>query len=158
MARRPARALLVAAGIAAGAAVAVAATMFMGFLPHRATSAVPVSWQRPAVSGADLVQKGGVRLVRLSVSGDGGLLDLRYQVIDPDKAAALHAAGTPPAIVDESSGLVLDQLLMGHSHNGPMKPAVTYYLVFDNPGGWVHRGSRVAVLLGGVQVDHVRVA
>jgi len=35
---------------------------------------------------------------------------------------------------------------------------VSYYLVFENPRNWVHRGSRVTVLLGDAQVEHVVVA
>jgi hypothetical protein len=27
--------------------------------------------------------------------------------------------------------------------------------VFNNPGNWIHRGSRVSVLLGNAQVEHV---
>jgi len=119
---------------------------------------VPVSWQRTAVADGDLAGRIGVRLVRVSVSGAGGLIDLRYQVVDPARAAAVHAAATPPAIVDERTGLVLAQLLMDHAHSGPLKPAVTYYLLFDNPGGWVHRGATVTVLLGDAQVEHVVVA
>ncbi|WP_380112559.1 hypothetical protein [Dactylosporangium cerinum] len=44
---------------------------------------------------------------------------------------------------------------MNHAHSGPMKPAVTYYLVFENPGGWVRQETVVTVLLGDAQVEHV---
>ena len=92
------------------------------------------------------------------MTGGGGLVDLRYKVTDPDRANALHDQTTPPALVDERTGLVLNQLLMNHAHTGEMKLAVTYYLVFDNPGNWVRRGSKVTVLLGNAQVEHVVVA
>jgi hypothetical protein len=145
--------------IAALALFAPAASTAVAARPPAAPvqAAVPVQWQRPVVSAAGLVQRSGVRLVRVAVTGGGGLLDVRYQVVDPDKAATVHEAATPPAVVDEASGLVVSQLLMGHSHTGPMKAAATYYLVFENPGGWIHRGSSVAVLLGDAQVDHVLV-
>jgi hypothetical protein len=45
--------------------------------------------------------------------------------------------------------------LMGHAHQGQLKPAVSYYLVFENTGDWVHRGSQVTVLLGDAEVEHV---
>jgi hypothetical protein len=89
------------------------------------------------------------------VTGGGGLVDLRYQVVDPDRANALHEPSTPPAVVDERSGLVVHELLMSHSHTGPFKAGVTYYLVFNNPGNWVRHGSKVTVLLGNAQVEHV---
>lgn len=128
--------------------------------PGGASAGVPaggVQWQRRPVDAADLPGAVGVQLMLVAVSGDGGLLDLRYRVTDADKAAALHASSTPPAIVDEETGLVVSRLYMNHGHSGPLKPAVTYYLVFENPGGWVRRGRVVTVLLGAFQVEHVAV-
>jgi len=119
-------------------------------------NAVPVAWQRPAVAGDDgLVARSGVRITQVAVSGGGGLVDLRYEVVDPDRANALHDPATPPAVVDEKTGVVVHQLLMNHAHSGPFTAGVTYYLVFDNPANWVTRGSRVTVLLGDAQVEHV---
>ena len=115
----------------------------------------PVAWQRTPVPVAGLVERSGVRLVRVAVTGGGGLLDLRFQVVDPQKAAAVHDRRTPPAIVDERTGLVFSQLLMDHAHTGALKPAVTYYLVFENTGNWVRRGTEVTVLLGDAQVGDV---
>src|SRR5262249_38467881 len=90
-----------------------------------------------------------------AVTAGGGLLDLRYQVVDPSKAVAVHEARTPPAIIDERTGLVLNRLLMGHAHHGQLKPAVSYYLIFENTGNWVRPGSEVTVLLGDAQVEHI---
>jgi len=116
------------------------------------------TWRRPVVAAEDLPQQSGVKIVRVAASGAGGLLDLRYQVVDPDLAAAIHDAKTPPAIVDERSGIVFSHLFMGHAHDGPVKAAVTYYLVFENSGSWVHPGDKVTVLLGNAQVEHVTVS
>jgi hypothetical protein len=120
-----------------------------------ADNPVPVAWQRPVVVADKLPQRTGVEITRVAVTGDGGLVDLRFAVVDPDLANALHEEGTPPAVVDEKTGLVVHDLLMNHSHTGAYKAGVTYYLVFNNPGNWIHRGSRVSVLLGNAQVEHV---
>jgi hypothetical protein len=147
------------AGFLAGVLIAAGIGVLALWLPQRSsgqTSAEPPpQWQRPAVSAAGLAERSGVRLVRVAVTGGGGLLDLRYQVVDPGKAVAVHEAQTPPAVIDERTGLVLNRLLMGHAHHGRLKPAVTYYLIFENIGNWVHRGSEVTVLLGDAQVEHV---
>jgi hypothetical protein len=121
----------------------------------KAASAVPVSWQRPVVSASGLAEQSGVQLTRVAISGAGGLVDLRFKVLDPDKAVALHDKATPPALVDEKTGVVVNELLMSHAHHGAYKPGVSYYLVFNNPGDWVHHGSKVTVLLGNAQVAHV---
>jgi hypothetical protein len=130
------------------------------WLPQRSSGETanvepPVAWQRPPVPASGLVERSGVRLIRVAVTGGGGLLDLRYQVVDPNKAVAVHQRETPPAIVDERTGLVFSQLLMDHAHTGELKPAVTYYLVFENTGNWVRRGTEVTVLLGDAQVENV---
>jgi hypothetical protein len=121
------------------------------------SSTVPAALQRPAVSEAGLVEKVGVRIVQVAVTGGGGLIDLRYQVVDPDKAVALHDDDIPPALIDDTTGVVVDQLLMGHSHTGEFASGQTYYLIFENPGNLVQRGSTLSVLLGNAQVDHVPV-
>jgi hypothetical protein len=120
-------------------------------------SKVPVAWQRPVVTGDGLAQQSGVNIAQVAVTGDGGLVDLRFRVVDPERADTLHDQNTPPAVVDEQTGLVVHELFMDHSHTGPYKAGVTYYLVFNNPGNWVHHGSRVTVLLGNAQVEHVLV-
>ncbi len=147
------------AGFLAGVLIAAGIGALALWLPHRSHSEASVSpppeWRRPAVSASGLAERSGVRLVRVAVTAGGGLLDLRYQVVDPSKAVTVHEAQTPPAIIDERTGLVLNRLLMGHAHQGPLKPAVSYYLVFENTGNWVHHGSEVTVLLGDAEVEHV---
>jgi hypothetical protein len=110
-----------------------------------------------AVSAGGLIERTGVRVVRVAASGGGGLLDLRYQVVDPGTAAAVHDADTPPALVDERTGLVLGRLLMGHMPHARPKPGVSYYLVFMDPGHLVRRGDRVSVVLGPARLEHVLV-
>lgn len=112
-------------------------------------------WSRPTVAVSDLPARLGVRLTQVAVTGGGGLIDVRFQVVDPELASAIHDPGTPPAVVLEPSGLFDAQLLMGHEHSGAYRAAETYFLLFLNSGSWVHAGSLVTVLLGGVQVAHV---
>jgi hypothetical protein len=155
-------------GVVSGVVSALVVTALVAWLvsavvrPNASTSStsavVPLQSDRPVVSEAGLVSRSGVRIVHVAVTGDGGLLDLRFQVIDADKAAAVvHDPAAPPAIVDEASGVVAKDLFMGHSHSGPLKEAVTYYLIFENPGNLVQRGDLVSVLLGNAQVQHVMV-
>lgn len=59
--------------------------------------------------------------------------------------------------MDERTGVVVNELFMGHSHHGQLKPAQTYYLIFNNPGNLVRRGGRVTVQLGAARLAHVPV-
>jgi hypothetical protein len=109
----------------------------------------------PAVSAAGLVERSGVRVVRVAVTGGGGLLDVRYEVVDPGRAGNLHDAATPPAIVDERTGAPIEGLLMGHAPHSRPKAGVTSVLIFVNPGNSVRRGDRVSLVLGGARLEHV---
>jgi hypothetical protein len=111
----------------------------------------------PLVSAAGLAQRVGVRLVQVALTGAGGLIDLRYQVIDPDRTSSVHDPSTPPMLIDERTGLVVNELLMGHSHKGRLKAGQTYYLIFVNPGNLVQPGARMMVQLGAARVEHIRV-
>ena len=147
--RRIDRALLSATVVVAAAAAIPLAVARL----HTPRAAAHV----PTVSPTALVQRSGVRIVRVAVSGDGGLLDLRYQVVDSDKAEAVHDPATPPLLIDERSGALVAELLMGHIHNQRPKVGLTYYLLFDNPGDIVRAGHRVTVQLGNARVAHIPV-
>jgi hypothetical protein len=110
-----------------------------------------------AVSPTGLAERAGVRVVRVAATGGGGLLDVRYQVVDPEAAAVIHDPARPPALVDERRGLVIGDLFMGHMHHGTPKAGLSYYLVFINPSDAVHTGDRVSVVLGNARLMHVRV-
>ncbi|WP_432876904.1 hypothetical protein ACQPYH_27595 [Kribbella sp. CA-245084] len=149
-------------GVVTGVAlVACALTAWLFYSARRDQSAAApapvaqVAWGRTAVNADGLAERSGVRITQVAVTGGGGLIDLRYQVLDPNRANSLHDAATPPAVIDEGSGLVVRDLLMSHSHTGKFTAGETYYLVFENPGNWVRRGSKVTVLLGQAQVEHV---
>ena len=147
-----------ALGALSGAALALAVILLIGTRSEPpAEPAVVQQPLPPVVSPAGLAKHSGVRVTQLATTGGGGLLDLRYQVIDPGKAAAIHDLETPPALVDERTGVVIDDLFMGHSHNGPTKAGLIYYLVFSNPGSIVQSGDRVSVVLGDARIAHVRV-
>jgi hypothetical protein len=166
--RRPGvgRGRLIASLLGAGivtAVAGVAALQGTGGAPRagadapRPSAPAATSWQRPVVDAATLADLEGIRVTQVAVTGDGGLLDLRIQIIDPEKAAALHDLTWPPALVDEQSNAVADELLMGHSHSDPFKAGQTYYFVFQNPGNLVQRGGTVSVLLGHAELAHIDV-
>jgi hypothetical protein len=110
-----------------------------------------------AVSPGGLAERSGVRGVHVHVTGGGGLLDVRYEVVDPGKAALLHDRGTPPAVVYEATGTPIESLLMGHLPHGSAKAGLSAFMIFVNPGNIVHRGDLVSVILGPARLTHVRV-
>lgn len=140
----------------AGVALLVVAVLGLGawmLLPQGAGDAVdPARLEQSRV-----VEDVGVRVVGVSVVGGGGLVDVRYQVLDPDKAIELHDPGRGPALVDADSGKVLDQPWMGHAAPEQMHAGVTYSVLLVNEGGAVRPGGGVSVVLAGARLDGVLV-
>ena len=99
----------------------------------------------------------GLRVTLVAVTGQGGLIDFRYQVIDPDKAVITHDPKRPPTLVDEATGQTYNTPWMQHPHSGDFTPGVTYYLVLVNPQGGIKPGSVVSVVIGDFRLEHVRV-
>ena len=144
-------------GVAAGAAVVLAAIGAYSLTSSSGTAGARPHATPPLVSSTDFQRRSGVRIVRVATTAAGGLVDLRYQVIDSSAADSIHDPDTPPELVDERTHVVVDELFMGHSHHGQLKVAHTYYLIFNNPGNLLHAGTTVTVQLGAARIAHVPV-
>ncbi len=138
----------------AGAVLVLAAALAVWMLAARPAGGGESARQ---AERAAFEERTGVRPVHVAVTGGGGLIDLRYQVVDPDKAAALHDPERPPGIVDSATGKLLDVPLMQHGHTGSMRAGGTYYTLLLNLGGRVHQGEEVAIAMGDSRLEHVRV-
>ena len=103
-------------------------------------------------------QRTGVQLVRVAVTGGGGIVDLRYRVIDADRSAVVHDRARLPALLDQETGEVIGEPFMGMWHHHEfVKPGVTYYQLFVNREGLIRPGDDVAVRLGGATLRDVQV-
>ena len=121
-------------------------------------SPVQLSGQEPenaATLQAEFEEATGVQLVRIAVTGGGGMLDLRYRVLDPDKAIVVHDKQKPPTIVDETSGQSASRPWMPHHGGSKLDFARTYYELIVNPGGIIKRGDRVTLVVGDMRLAHV---
>ncbi|MGH6751512.1 MAG: hypothetical protein ACREFM_09000 [Hypericibacter sp.] len=97
----------------------------------------------------------GVRVVRIAVSAGGGILDLRYLVLDPDKAVVVHDQTKPPTIIREPTGESASRPWMPHHGATKHRAGSTYYELIANPGGVVKRGDRVTLAIGDASLRHI---
>jgi hypothetical protein len=122
-----------------------------------ATRPPAVTAEERAAERAAFVAVTAVRPVRVALTGGGGLLDLRYQVVDADKAAAAHDPKRSPALLAEGSGRRFDQPWMGHSHSGDFRAGGVYFSLLVNPGGRLEAGSEVTLEMAGARYPGLRV-
>jgi hypothetical protein len=100
----------------------------------------------------------GLEVVRVVVSGDGGILDLRYRVVNEKLANSHKNHQAVPAIIDSVTGRALTTQWMGHAHPvDSFTPDRNYWMLFLNPDELVERGDNVAIRLGHARLTGLRV-
>ena len=138
--------------IAALGLILVATAILWGWASIRLSPAE--KQEQASFSQAVFEEKTGVRITRVVLTAGGGMIDLRYLVIDPEKALIIHDDENPPAIMDEVTGKIFDTPWMNHSHSGEYQAGLTYYTVLMNSGGELSKGSKVTIILGGIRLEH----
>lgn len=124
-----------------------------------------VWWQgreRDVRDGTDLVTtqglaaRYGVDVDLIAVTAAGGLIEFRYQVVDPDKATRiLHETRLAPTLVDEASGATLVMSAPPHKHGGELRLGGTYFFLLANSSNALHQGSKVTLVMGDARVEHL---
>ncbi len=113
-------------------------------------------------SAADIEQKWGIRITQVAVTADGGMVDFRYQVIDPEKAINLtledkqgDIPDLPVLVAEDNGGLINSAAQMAAKHD--IRAGQTYFLLYRNNRGAVKSGSTVSVIIGDQRLEHVAV-
>ena len=97
----------------------------------------------------------GIRIIHVALVAEGGLLDLRYQVTDPDKAYDLFdAVETIPRVI-AADGTEMAMNDDPHTHN--LEFGYQYFFLLRNIGGAVEPGSFVTVTVGDVELPFFEV-
>jgi hypothetical protein len=141
--RRGWLAVVAAAAIAAGG-VGVALTRDDG-TPSPATP----------ITAAALEARYGTRIDLVALTALGGLVQLRFTVLDEAKAHDLFAsADAMPAIVAEPSGRVL-RAPTGMRHHLALLDGGSYFVLYANAANAVQRGTPVSIQIDDVKLEHV---
>jgi len=106
----------------------------------------------------------GIRVEGLHLSAAGSMLDFRYRVLDPVKAAPILDARMQPYLFDEARGAKLgvpDTPVLGRirqtARNHKIYTDRTYFIMFGNPGKAVQSGDKVSLLLGQLKITDLMV-
>ncbi len=104
-----------------------------------------------------LEERWGIKIESLRLSAANYILDFRYRVIDPIKAAPLFIRKTKPYIFDQLSNKKF--VVSSPPKVGPMRsnanPAANrvYFILFTNPGKFVKSGNKVNVVIGDFKAE-----
>lgn len=141
--------LTIIASCLAAVAVLVVRDPF-ALLPSRsASAAMPIS--------AGMEARWGVRFTQIGTTADGGMVDVRYVVLDVDKAAALGSSpqDTPVLVEEGSKRIIFAVAIKSHAHD--LHAGGRYYLLYRNTRGLLRAGSHVTITLAGNRLEHVTV-
>jgi len=110
-----------------------------------------------AVTADQLEQQYGVRIDVVGLLASGGLVELRFQVVDADKATALF--GEPedmPVLAVEGSSRVLESA-KGMKHQLTLLDGAAYFFLYTNAGNALQEGSQVSFVMNGIRLPHLTV-
>jgi hypothetical protein len=87
----------------------------------------------------------GVRVTRVAVVGDGGLVDVRYVVLDAQKAQKWFGDTKRPPELDNTRRHKTLYRVAAMRQGHELRPGQTYYLVYLNKGGKTRTGDSLDV-------------
>ena len=126
--------------------------------PSEPSAAPPAPGAAPT-SAAELADTWGIEVVGLRRSAAGYMLDFRYKVLDPVKAAPLFVRANKPVAVHHATGARMQ--IHSPAKTGPLRPTNppqagrTYFMFFANAQGAVQAGDVVTVEIGPFAADVV---
>ncbi len=103
----------------------------------------------------------GIRMEGLRLSAAGYMLDFRYRVTDPAKAAPLLNRKIRPYLLDEASGAQLgvpDTAKLGQLRTTARNKSVPErdcYILFANPGRFVQAGNKMTLVMGDLRIENL---
>jgi hypothetical protein len=119
------------------------------------TSTTPRLGENGVPLSQEIEDRYGIRVVGVYVGAKGGLVNLRYRVIDVGKAKDFgHYTENSPLLIAEDSGKVLDvTIMMKHTHR--IEAGRIYYILYRNNGNAVQPGGDVTVQIGDLSLEHI---
>ncbi len=115
-----------------------------------------------ATDDTAIEERWGVRLQGIHITAAGHMLDFRFQVTDPGKAAPLMDTKNKPIVIVEGSGIKLEvpntpRIGALRQTSKQVKQGMIFTILFANPGKMVATGQKLAVRIADFSVEHITV-
>ena len=108
------------------------------------------------VTADEMAARHGIDVNLIGVTAAGGLIEFRYQVVDPDKAdQMINDPDLLPVLVVEDTGETL--VISTPHHTSELELGGTYFFLLANAHNALHDGSLVTLVLGDARIEHVQV-
>ena len=111
---------------------------------------------------SDSEKKFGIKIISLRPTAGGQMLDLRFQVVDPEKAKPVLDRNKKAYILDNKTGKTLPVPVTkaGSMRQTTRKPETgkIYFILFSNPNRMVQEGGSVSLLIDDFRKDGIVVS
>ena len=102
----------------------------------------------------------GIKIERIHPSAGGLMLDMRYRLVDVEKAKLAIKRGAQIYLVDQSSGAKLpvpDMAKVGKllQHPDQGEHGKIYWVFFNNPGAMVKPGDKVTLVIDEIRIKDI---
>lgn len=148
-------------------ALVLAVMLLLGACGRADTGTAPQMEQESAVDRAEVLtlaglQDKGVRIESVRLSAAGYMVDVRYRILDPDKAAKLVHRRTPLYLIDQASKRRLTapappKIGALRKIAATLTPGRVYFTLFANPDRLLKSGDKVTIAMSGIRVADVPV-
>ena len=113
-----------------------------------------------AAKRPSLEERWGIQIASLRLTAAGHMIDFRYRIVDPEKAAQLVDRKVKPQLIDQSTRRALGVPTapkVGSLRQTSVKPLAgrTYFVLFGNPQQLVKRGGKVTIVIGEFRAENL---
>jgi hypothetical protein len=114
---------------------------------------------KPLAKVKSIEERWGIQIIGIRQTAAGYMLDFRYRVTDPEKAAPLFVRKTKPYLIDQASGAKF--AVPNPPKTGPLRTSDPpqanriYFIFFGNPGKYIKPGNKVTVVIGDFRVENL---
>lgn len=137
--------------------LAVLAALVLGVFAAQALTSAAAN-KRPTIPTSQAFENAsGIKVLRATLAADGGMIDVRYQVLDRGKAAKYAGESTNPPVLDNDRNQAVMKTVISMVHRTDMKLGETYFIIYHNTNMAVHRGDRIDITVNGVTLNNVPV-
>ena len=123
----------------------------------------PATLDTTQTNPLDLSSTLGIKITQVSLTAAQMMIDIRYQVLEPEKAKSVLDRNTKLFLIHEASGKVLTVPApakvgpMRQSSRAPQKGKI-YFIFFANPGRLSQSGDIVQLRIGDYTISEITVS
>jgi len=129
--------------------------------PELCRAAAPGETLSPDSPAADSEKTFGIKITSLHPTAGGQMLDLRFRVVDPEKARGILDKNKKAYLLDDRTGKTLPVPVTkaGSMRQSTLKPegGRIYVILFSNPNRMVKEGGSVSLIIGDFRKDGIMV-